>query len=468
MRKVYWYLSAYSRKHGWLVILSVVFAIVIFSLTIPGIARLIDQKSTEYIGLVGTPTLTTLPLQIQDKMSMGLTKLQEDGSVIPALAERWTTENDGLTYRFVLRQDIKWQDGTPVTTSDIKYQFNDVEMITTPQDIVFKLKDVYVPFPTVVSRPVFKEATQRYYLFFNRLTLIGTGEFRLTDYETQSQRLTELTIESSTQRLVYRFYLTEEDAILAFKHGKVDHLPELSDIKDLGTWPTVEVQTHLQPHRYLAVFFNTPLYDKTIRQALSYGLQKPTDTTRAIGPISPTSWAYFEGSKTYQYDIDRAVERLMEKPDGLPETGIEIELTTTPSFENEANAIKEQWEHLGNQAYEFCQQASDIKDKAVCERVKIKVSVRIAPFPDVNNFQALLIGQESPPDPDQYDLWHSSRSSNFSKFSNARIDNLLEKGRKTADRNERLAIYQEFQQFFLEDAPAIFIRYLDSYEVKRK
>jgi peptide/nickel transport system substrate-binding protein len=235
----------------------------------------------------------------------------------------------------------------------------------------------------------------------------------------------------------------------------------------LNTWPTVELQTHLQPHRYLAVFFNTPLYDKNVRQALSYGMQKPTDNTRAIGPISPTSWAYFEGSKNYQYDLDRAIERLMDRPETLPETGIEIELTTTPSFENEANAIKDQWEFLGREAQEFCL-GSDVADKSVCDRVLITVSVRISPFPDVNNFQALLIGQESPADPDQYDLWHSSRPSNFTKFSNARIDNLLEKGRQTADRNERLAIYQEFQQFFLEDAPAVFIRYLDSYEVKRK
>jgi ABC-type transport system substrate-binding protein len=43
----------------------------------------------------------------------------------------------------------------------------------------------------------------------------------------------------------------------------------------------------------------------------------------------------------------------------------------------------------------------------------------------------------------------------------------LEKGRQTLDKKERTDIYQEFQQFFLEDTPAIFLRYLYSYDIKR-
>ena len=99
--------------------------------------------------------------------------------------------------------------------------------------------------------------------------------------------------------------------------------------------------------------------------------------------------------------------------------------------------------------------------------MKLKVSLKITNFPDVSNYEMLLIGQESPADPDQYQLWHSGESTNFTGYKNTRIDNLLEKGRQTTQFQERKEIYQEFQQFFLEDAPAIFIKHLDTYTISR-
>lgn len=47
----------------------------------------------------------------------GLVDLAPDGSIVPAAASSWTIEDDGLTYRFLLRDD-RFHDGTPVTASD--------------------------------------------------------------------------------------------------------------------------------------------------------------------------------------------------------------------------------------------------------------------------------------------------------------------------------------------------------------
>lgn len=44
-----------------------------------------------------------------------------DFSVHPAVAERWETSPDGLTYTFHLRRDAKWSDGSPVTAQDFVY-----------------------------------------------------------------------------------------------------------------------------------------------------------------------------------------------------------------------------------------------------------------------------------------------------------------------------------------------------------
>lgn len=470
VRKLYWYLSSYIKKHGLIVVITVVLASILFSFFVPVLVTIIENKQQHYIGIVGEYNLSNLPLEITQLMSSGVTRIEEDGSAVPDIAERWTTEDDGRTFRFVLKKNLKWQDGKTLIPSDIKYQFADVETITTPNDILFKLPEVFMPFPGVVARPILRSGQERYLFFFRRPTLIGLGHYRLQSYQQKGNRLTSVTLENPQERRKYRFYLTEADAILAYKRGEIDVLNDLTSQPDVSQWPTTQTDIQLDPDRYLAVFFNfeSPLFPKNVRQALSYATSKPSGETRAVGPISPKSWAYLPSAKAYDFDVNRGVERLITEIDQLANQPLNIELTTIPTFEADANQMKQEWEELGKRAYEACQAEKAITDKATCERVNISVSLRITSFPDTQNFQVMLIGQESPADPDQYGLWHSNQQTNFTHYRNTRIDSLLEKGRQTLDRTERLAIYQEFQQFLLEDAPAIFIRHLDSYDIKRK
>lgn len=467
MRKAYWYASAYFKKHGVVFIVSIVFAIIVFSLFIPQIITLIEKRDRAYIGLVGEYTLPALPQQIKEQISAGLTKINEDGSITPLLSERWTVEQEGTTYRFLIKKGIIWQDGNEVFPQDIHYRFDDVETITTPNDIVFKLPDAYAPFPAIVSEPLIRTETEKRFGLFSRLKFVGIGENRITDYKTKGSKLSEVTVESNNKKFVYRFYLTEDDAVLAYKRGEVDVLPELSRTYDIMNWPTTSTSIIQNTDRYLGVFFNirNPVFQKNVRQAFSYALTIPADKVPAHGPINPKSWAYLQGSKRYETDMQRAVQRLLDEIPGEPLT---FELTTTTEFETIAESIKTQWEELGRTAFDACQTNRDIKDKNQCENLKISIAVRVTNFPDTTNFQLLLLGQEIPADPDQYNLWHSDRQTNFTGYKNTRIDNLLEKGRKTFNQQERKEIYQEFQQFFSEDAPAIFLYYLENYEVERK
>ncbi|MEM9842938.1 MAG: ABC transporter substrate-binding protein, partial [Pseudomonadota bacterium] len=53
-------------------------------------------------------------------MFHGLTQHTADGQVIPAMAESWTTSEDGLTWTFKLRE-ASWSDGVPVTANDFVF-----------------------------------------------------------------------------------------------------------------------------------------------------------------------------------------------------------------------------------------------------------------------------------------------------------------------------------------------------------
>jgi len=51
----------------------------------------------------------------------GLVRVTKDGANIePALATKWDTSPDGLTWTFTLRPGVKFSDGTPLTSNDVK------------------------------------------------------------------------------------------------------------------------------------------------------------------------------------------------------------------------------------------------------------------------------------------------------------------------------------------------------------
>src|SRR5690606_25865282 len=50
-----------------------------------------------------------------------LTTYDEQMNVIPALAEQWESAEDGLTYTFSLRADVKFHNGQTMTGNDVKY-----------------------------------------------------------------------------------------------------------------------------------------------------------------------------------------------------------------------------------------------------------------------------------------------------------------------------------------------------------
>ena len=62
-------------------------------------------------------------LQIISSIFQGLTAKNKDGDIVLSAAEKCVVTDNGLVYRFQLREDLCWQDGEKVTAEDFVYAF---------------------------------------------------------------------------------------------------------------------------------------------------------------------------------------------------------------------------------------------------------------------------------------------------------------------------------------------------------
>jgi peptide/nickel transport system substrate-binding protein/oligopeptide transport system substrate-binding protein len=53
----------------------------------------------------------------------GLVQFDENLNVMPAIAESWRVSRDGLTYRFYLKDDVRFHNGREVEAGDFVYSF---------------------------------------------------------------------------------------------------------------------------------------------------------------------------------------------------------------------------------------------------------------------------------------------------------------------------------------------------------
>lgn len=433
LRVGWWITTGFLRKHGKLLLLGIV-AGILLTITLPPLLVSFQKRtSVVTVGIVGRYRARELPEEVVSMISEGLTTTDEVGSAKPGLASSWTVSDDGLVYTFILDPTRRWHDGTLVKSTDIQVPVENVTVETVDeQTIRFVLREPFAPLPTILSRPVFKQG------------LVGVGSHRVRRIKKNGEFVERLDLVAPDGTTVaYRFYRTSQELVTALKLGEIDVASDLTSVAGVPDWNEFVVEPTLQRHRYLAVFFNTkdPFLEETsYRQALSYAIPgKPDDQSRALSPIHPSSWAYNPQVKPYTTDMDQARE-LLTSVDDLPN----LELLTYVPYLPTAEAIAASWAELG-----------------------VKTTVRVATSPPTE-FQALLIGQEIPVDPDQYTLWHSTQPTNISRFSDFRIDKLLEEGRKTLDQEKRMEIYRDFQRFLLEDAPAAFISHVTTYTVRRK
>jgi peptide/nickel transport system substrate-binding protein len=457
------------------------------------------------------PLLATTDSLSQDAASLlfsGLTRsvpgknANEPGQVIePDLADHWTASSDGLLWEFYLRQNARWQDGTPVTARDVVYTINLLKSDDFPggrelttlwkQVEVSRLGDYAVRFRLQQPWPAFLNYTTQGLLPAHKLegkikpaelattdfnkAPVGSGPYQLAPGGFASDGVTLIANplyygkKPYLDKIWFRFYPSANAALSALQADQIDGVSEVTsdEIKRVSTLKNI-TEVSAPRARNTFMFLNLQRSDlfgqKEVRQALSYAINKPLLIDKALSgqaqasssPILASSWAYKKDIKTYNYDPAQA-EKLLDAAgwkvnrDGIRERNgqpLIFQLLIDDSADKRAVAT---------------QIAENLRSMQIVVKIDVATSlVELDKSIKAGSYDALLftvVGALNDPDP--YTNWHSNYADagdnhfNLANWRLDRADRLLESARVTINQDERAKLYFQWQDIWADELPSI-------------
>lgn len=456
-------------------------------------------------GAIGDAT-NLIPLLASDKPSHdiaglvynGLVKYDKNINIVGDLAESWDISKNGLIITFHLRKGVKWHDGHPFTATDVLFTYQitiDPKTPTAYAGDFLKVKKAEViddytfrvtydkPFaPALIS---WGSAILPEHLLAGKditrspLTRhpIGTGPYKFKEWVAGQKIVLTSNHDYYEGRPYIDGYITRiipdmATLFLELRSRGID-ISGLSPLQFTRQTENKLFQNNFNKYRYLAFAYTylgynlkNPLFtDKRVRQAISYAINKEEIISGvllglgkpATGPFKPGTWAYNGDVKIYNFNPLKARELLLEagwkdvNGDGI------LEKDSKPFV----------FELVLSQGNETRQKCAEIIQRQLAE-VGITVKIRILEwaafindFINKRRFDTVILGWTIPPDPDAYDVWHSSKTApeelNFISYKNAEVDELLERGRSTFDQKKRKKYYDRFQEILAEDQPYTFL-----------
>jgi peptide/nickel transport system substrate-binding protein len=408
--------------------------------------------------------------------------------VQPGLAESWETP-DPLTYVFHLHQGVKFHDGRPLTSRDVKWTFDSVlqgkirstkasayrpvDHIDAPDDstVVFHLKE---PFATLLWNVSDGAIGIVPYGSGDEMSRnpIGSGPFRFVSAEPDKEVVVERNdtywgVKTKLKRVRFAVIPDATTRALELRKGSADiAVSSLTGDMVLALERESNLEVLHAPGTVLGYLaFNTRdpvLKDVRVRQAMAYAVDRATiihyllrDFARpAYSLLPPESWAYNGDVPRYDYNPERA-RQLLDQAGYRAVNGVRFHLTMKTSTDESprlvAAVLQQQLRQVGIaldiRTFEFATFLSDV--------------IR-------GNYQLHTlrwVGGNEDPDIFEY-VFHSAKFSpkggNRTFYANPRVDALIDQARAEPDQNTRKQIYAEIQRIMADDLPYINLWYYEN------
>ena len=442
--------------------------------------------------------------------------LDAEGKFVPLLAKAIpTVENggisaDGLTWRVELRHDVKWHDGKPMTSEDVRYSINLMknpafrarnrtafELITSvgvegDHVITWTLKEPYAPLASVLSWTFIVPA---HILSQNpdpnapqfAASPIGTGPFRFVSRKTGDHVILEANPNyfgkgPYLNRLIFKYVPDLNAMYTQFKTGEIDFIGLQGIPANFYKEAAALRGRHVHAAPRNAVenltlnLAHPALADKAVRKALNIAIDRQSICdlvyygipTPANNYLPPTHWAYNPNLPKPEYDLKKAAAMLDQAGWVRGPDGIRVKNGVRLSFTNSTVT--------GNQLRSQTQQLIADEFKKIGVEMLIKnlvAAVLWADFWRNSEFDSLMTAPTYTiaSDPDVTHRFGSGAipketksGSNVSQYKNSGVDALLARGRQEYNVAKRKEIYAKVQELINDDLP--FLPLFNSVEIE--
>ena len=437
----------------------------------------------------------------------GLVQLDDSLHIQPDIAKTWDVSPDGITYRFVLRDDVYFHKNAvfgadssrTVKAADFEYSLRrlldariaspgswilqNVATMKAVNDTVFEIK-LQKPFPPFLGLLSMKyasvvphEAVTHYGASF-RANPVGTGPFRFKLWEENVKLVLRknpiyFEMDAKGVRLPYleavavTFLPDRQSGFLQFAQGKIDFTSGLDpSYKDELLTQTGVLQAKYKDDVRMVTgpYLNTEylgfrmdsgdkaVLDKRIRQAMNYGFDRHKMVLylrnnmgiAAVNGIIPAGLPGFNNIRGYEYDGEKAKQLVQQYKNSTGDNTPKITLSTNASYIDIGEFLQREWQKIGLQVTVDISPPSTLRQAISTGKVSFFRASWIADYPDAENYLSLFYSRNFAPE-----------GPNYTHFSNKQFDRLYELASKEVDNDKRYKLYEEMDRLIIDEAPVI-------------
>ncbi len=442
----------------------------------------------------------------------GLVQLDDSLQVKPDIAKSWSISEDGKTYTFLLRKDVKFHKHIlfgkdsirTVNATDFEYSFNRLldKKVASPggwvlqnvtnfkvendSTFVIQLKQPFPPFLGLLAMKycsvVPKEAVEYFGNTF-RANPIGTGPFQFKLWVENTKlvlRKNPIYFEKDKngiqlpylEAVAVTFLPDKQSEFLQFIQGNLDFMKSLdASYKDdiLNTDGTLkekytssifmETGAYLNTE-YLGIYLegeeNYPTKSKLIRQAINYGFDREKMIkflrngigTPALNGFIPKGLPSFNNQKGYSYQPKKAKELVAQFKNETGNTEPEITITTNSNYLDLCEFIQRELQNISLKTNVDVIPPSTLRQGKANGKLPIFRASWIADYPDAENYVSLFYSKNFTPN-----------GPNYTHFKNDLFDTLYEQSISEVDNNKRYKLYQKMDSIIIAEAPIIPLYY---------
>lgn len=403
----------------------------------------------------------------------GLCLYDENGEIIPGLAESWDISEDGLTYTFHLRQGVTFHNGDAFDSADVLYSYNNfagldgneavssdyeiVESVEAPDEYTFvvHLSEPSASFLSVNIDSILPEGYDD-----QAANPVGTGPFKFVEY-TPSQRIVlekndDYYDESRMAQIdrVEFYIMTDAAAVVsALQSGTLDIASVSAD--DAAVLEG-QFDIYNSPQNMVQIFaLNNefePFSSLEVRQAINYCIDKDQIIDSVFGGyatklytnFSPVMATYYNSDVEGSYDTDVAKAQELMAQAGYAD-GFEFTIKVPANYTahvDTAQIIAQQLQQINItvniETIEWATWLEDVYTNA--------------------SYEGTIIGLTGKLDPDAVlGRFESSYARNFYNYSNPEYDQLINDSITELDEQKRIDNYKQCQQILVDDAVGVYI-----------